>query len=225
MFLNSLILISIRKIAFATLILLSFTLPIGAAETHLSIYPQSISPDCFGGRARAYDECGDQALLMEAAKQEAAETGKTVLVVYGAEWCIWCHVFKSHLKGEYGEFEYVIEGPTRIDMKEFLRDDDIEHARQLADFAAANFVVVGIEAQYTDTGWDVLINTGAANHYPNSLPFIFTIDEVGEFAADYPSKYSDEELDVTRNGLFGYYRGYNRILLLEELEILLAAAQ
>lgn len=215
--------ISIRTVVAAfTLFLLVPS--IGASETQLSIYPQSISPECFGGRAKAYDECGDQALLMEAARQEAAETGKTVLVVFGAEWCIWCHVLKSHLKGEYGDFEYVIEGPTRFDMKEFLRDVDIEYAQKLADFAADNFVVVGIEAQYTETGWAVLDDAGASEHYPNSLPYIFAIDGNGEYAAQFPTKYRYQQLEVTRDGLFGYYRGYNRIRLLEELEILRATA-
>jgi hypothetical protein len=73
-------------------------------------FPSALDPNCRNGRARIYDECGSQTAILAAALEQARATGKTVIVNYGAEWCIWCHVFDNHLKGATGRFNYPVEG-------------------------------------------------------------------------------------------------------------------
>jgi len=64
-------------------------------------HPKTLSSECNEGRALVYDECGSQMSIVKAAYEEALASKKTTLVVYGAEWCVWCHIFDDFAKGEY----------------------------------------------------------------------------------------------------------------------------
>lgn len=84
-------------------------------------FPERIDPQCRNGKARVFDECGDQLALFTAALAKANSEGKTLLVEYGAEWCIWCHVFDAHISGEHGEFRYTY-GLPRIQKPAYAED-------------------------------------------------------------------------------------------------------
>lgn len=69
-------------------------------------FPETLDKNCKDGLAKLYDECGDQSKVLNSAINLAKKENKTVLIVYGAEWCIWCHVFDKYIKGEIGSYEY-----------------------------------------------------------------------------------------------------------------------
>lgn len=140
-------------------------------------YPATIDSQCREGRARMFDECGDQLALFEQAHARAKTDGKVLLVEFGAEWCIWCHVFDSHINGESGKFRYTYGSPDEPDerytrtFKEGSVWVDTQAASELRDFVAANFVVVHIELQYSPNGYAVLEGSGADTHFPGSVPY------------------------------------------------------
>ena len=189
------------------------------ADSQLIIYPKSISDDCFNGRAVSYDECRLQRYLFDRALNVANDADKRLLVVYGAEWCIWCHVFKEHVKGRYGKFHYKLEGQSGYHMDERATAQDIEMAAKLANFVAKNFVLVNIEGQHSFDGFSVLNHTGASDHIGQSIPYIFTVDENGAFLADMPSTVENPALEKRREG-DDWYRGYNRTELMNALLML-----
>ena len=139
---------------------------------------------------------------------------------YGAEWCIWCHVFKDHIKGNYGKFSYKLEGQQGYDLDEKPSAAEIELAHELNAFVSKNFIIANIEAQHSFDGYDVLFETGGAKHIKDSIPFIYTVDENGIFLHDMPSTHELNALEKKRNG-DDWYRGYNRDVLLQELKKLL----
>ena len=196
-------------------ILLCAALPAQADNTP-TIYPKSISETCFNGRAVSYDECGFQRYLFDRALHAANKADKRLLVVYGAEWCIWCHVFKEHIKGHFGKFDYKLEGQSGYVMDEHATAQDIKMAAKLSKFTAKTFVVVNIEAQHSFDGYSVLQHTGASDHIRQTIPYIFTVDKNGAFLADMPTTVENPALEKRREG-DDWYRGYNRAELLKEL--------
>jgi thioredoxin-related protein len=190
-------------------------LPAQAKDT-VTIFPKTISETCFNGRAVSYDECGFQRDLFDRALRVANQADKRLLIVYGAEWCIWCHVFKEHIKGKTGKFHYKLEGQDGYRMDEHANADDIENAAKLSKFVANTFVVVNIEGQHSFDGYDVLNHTGASDHIGQSIPYIFTVDKNGSFLADLPSTIENPTLEKRREG-DDWYRGYNRAELMTEL--------
>ncbi|MBT7559952.1 MAG: hypothetical protein HN671_05370 [Rhodobacterales bacterium] len=207
----------LNKLFFVILLLISQP---SLANEKIIFYPKSIDKDCFAGRALSYDECGYQKDVLKKALLEAIETDKTVLIIYGAEWCIWCHVFKEHIKGNYGKFSYKLEGQQGYDLDERPSIAEIKQANELNAFVSQNFIVANIEAQHSFDGYDVLFETGGAEHIKDSIPFIYTVDQNGLFSKDMPSTHELKTLEKKRNG-DNWYRGYNREVLLEELKKLL----
>src|SRR5215467_14534017 len=65
----------------------------------ITTVPAELDRACRRGRAKLYDECSDQLSLFETATTRAVAEGKVPLVSYGAEWCIWCHVFERYIHG------------------------------------------------------------------------------------------------------------------------------
>lgn len=188
-------------------------------------YPDKPDPNCRDGKARMFDECGDQFALFEAARVRAKAEGKTLLVEYGAEWCIWCHVFAAHIKGEHSRFRYSYGSPKTPDARDTTIFDegkwaDEKAASALSKFVAENFVLVHIELEYAPNGWAVLESTGAAAHFTNFIPFIFTVDESGRFAA----RFQHDPAERRRDGLLDWYRGYDRTNMLAQLTTMRDAA-
>ena len=183
-------------------------------------FPQTIDPDCRGGRAQIYDECSSQFDVLNAAMAEAERTGKIVMVVYGAEWCIWCHVFDKYLAGQTGTFKYNLEGDRYTLFEGKLEEEAAEAVR---DYAARTFVLAHIEDQYSSDGYAVLEAVGAAEHMGMGIPYIFTLRD-GRFAARMRDTGDLPEMEVRREG-FLYYRGYDRAMLLDELRRVADAAR
>jgi len=97
-----------KSIVYLLLLLFPLTLSAGNKSIYYNVetFPGSVSSDCRDGVAKIYDECLSQKSILKQAISRGQKTGKTVLVVYGAEWCIWCHVFDKYIKGHSHRFKY-----------------------------------------------------------------------------------------------------------------------
>ena len=191
----------------------------------LTTLPQTPIQGCRGGKAKLYDECHAQAPIFDAALRKARGQGKTLLVSYGAEWCIWCHVFHAYVKGEHSTFTHPYSDEADAErysatIHERAESDPSGPAADLAAFVAENFVLVHIDSRYAEDGWDVLAAAGATDGYGNWLPYIFTVDADGRFAAAL-----DHERVETRRDTDDWFRGYDRTALKAELARMKEAAQ
>lgn len=190
-----------------------------ARAPSLKVFPAKLDKSCRTGRAKLYDECGDQAALFNEAMKFAAAHDKVLLVSYGADWCIWCHVFYAHISGKTKTFTYTYGSPDDPDgretstMKEKAKRDPTADAMALRGYVAENLVVVHIDAQYAPGSSDVLEATGALEHYDNWLPYLFTVGRDGKYAG----KITHDDVMVRRDGVIDWYRGYDRGKLLSEL--------
>ncbi len=200
--------------------------PAGAAgQDTVTTLPQTPVHDCRGGRARLYNECHPQVDIFDAALRTARSQDKVLLVSFGAEWCIWCHVFHAYLTGGHGAFthNYAAEhGKERYSatIHERAAQDPSDAAAELAAFAAETFVLVHIDNRYAEDGFDVLDDSGALSAYQNALPFIFTVDADGRFVAAF-----DPARAETRRDSGDWFRGYDRAALRAELERMKEAAE
>jgi hypothetical protein len=198
---------------------------IGASQSvPVTTIPEKADRNCRLGRAKLYDECSDQWRLFEGAAKRAATENKILLVSYGAEWCIWCHVFAKYAHGEKTRFEYTYGAPEAPEARytstiyERDRRDVGAEAAALNAYVARSFVVVHIESQYAN-GYEVLERTGAAPFARGGIPFIFTVDRNGRYAADI----DDKAVEVRRD-TDDWYRGYDRRKLMTELQRMHSAA-
>lgn len=185
-------------------------------------FPASVDPHCRDGTATIYDECGDQVALFDEALARANAENKVLLVEYGAEWCIWCHVFNAYINGDKGRFRYTYASakqPEAWSTKTFEEDADVEGADELRDFVARHFVVVRIDYQYAPNGAEVLAQTGAERHFSGGLPFVFTVDSHGQYAATFEGDGLEK-----RRGSFNWYRGFHRDTMLKVLTSMRNAA-
>ncbi|WP_422377697.1 DUF255 domain-containing protein [Roseibium sp.] len=194
------------------------SIAIAKAENFTKL-PAELDENCRYGLAKLYDECADQRAIFDQALQNARREGKTILVSYGAEWCIWCHVFDAYLSGTKTKFEYEFEDPDSpgdlysATLYEREREDVSTLASSLNDYVRENFVLVHIEGQYAPNGDAVLQNTGAFEHYSGGIPFVFTVDHNGQFL----QKINTSAIETRRDSFWDWYRGYKRVFLLEEL--------
>ena len=208
-----------------TILVVSLPFCAYAAEGALRVYPDTIERSCRGGSAKIYDECGDQHALFEAALTEANRTGKTLLVSYGAEWCIWCHVFHDYVTGVSGRFTH-----TYSDHSDVTRDtatmfeapfpQNEAEAKALARFVSESFVLVNLETRYATGSDQAVASTGFDPHEVTWLPFVFSVRPNGKFGASL----DHDVVEARREGVF-WFRGYHRQALTGELERLLEAAK
>lgn len=190
------------------------------------VVPTSVPPSCkqeIEQRQVLFDLCRDQLSLLHEAQQKAKETGKLVLVSFGADWCIWCHVFEAHILGKFGRYSYFTnDGPWIMDEK--LKGQNLTQAKvqssALSAYVAEQFVIVNIGQQSADGGGAVLKDTQADAHFSGALPFIFALDETGKFSDAIKSS----EVEIRRDGR-NAYRGYDRIKLLTALQSLSAKSR
>jgi len=175
--------------------------------------PESPSQACGNQRARLYDECGDQMEILSDAVALAQKSNKSVLVSFGAEWCIWCHVFDKYLEGEHGKFRYDYDG-NKHTLNEKAKSDVSAQAAALRKYAEDNFILVHIEADNSPNGWDVLVETGASDHFQDWFPMVFVIDDQGQYLA----QMNHDIVEQRRDGLWDWYRGYDRRALLSVLK-------
>ncbi|MFD1343786.1 hypothetical protein [Litorisediminicola beolgyonensis] len=195
--------------------------PVWAGE--LSVVPGRVEPDCRAGRAQSYDECGSQLDHLATALARAEAEDKHVLAIYGAEWCIWCNVLDAHLAGERGIFGYLVEG-ERVGMVETPEPGAAEASAALSEFAARSFVILHVEGQYAPDGDAVLAATGAAETLAGWIPYVFVLDRDGRYAGKLAEFEDLPELERRRDGILPY-RGYDRAVLLRELQRLDRAAK
>jgi len=194
-----------------------FSVPISTIASEAITLPDVPVRGCRGERAKLYDECGSQIAIFTDAQSRAKETGKVLLVSYGAEWCIWCHVFEAYVKGGHTELEYTYSDPadeeryTSTFFERANRDPNSE-ALKLSTYFAEAFVLVHIESRYSKDGYEVLEMTQADLHFDGGLPFIFTLKPNGQFAAAFNSTGIE-----TRREFIDWYRGYDRKNLTIEL--------
>lgn len=196
------------------------------AGDELISFPTSINSDCENGRAKLFDECGDQIELFNRALSIANDQNKVLLVSYGAEWCIWCHVFEAHIRGKTNTFTYTYGEPEsdlreRATLREKPKRDVSAEAEELAAFVSKSFVLVHIEYERSGSGDLVLDVADAWDAFEGSIPYIFTTDSSGKFVATY----AHDDVEVRRDNDSDWYRGYDRQVLLVELQRMADAAR
>ncbi len=189
------------------------TLPI----TH---FPASLPKDCNDGAAKLYDECADQVGILKNAISAARTEDKKVLIVYGGEWCIWCHVLDNYFKGKFRTFDY----EWRDDygdiqtwaMREQVSLNEIKDAKLLNKYVANNFVITHIDNSYAN-GNEAIEMTGfdPANIY--YYPFIVVLDSKGKYAGNMESTSAIKGFEVRESG-GEEFRGYDRHILLDQLK-------
>lgn len=195
-----------------------------AAADAITKFPAKIMRDCNFGRAKLYDQCGSQVTLFQNALRAANAEGKVLLVSYGAEWCIWCHVFDEYISGAHTKLTYRYGDSSEkttfaVTLFERPKDDPSARAGELSTFVARNFVVAHIEGQFADDGWDVINQADAAPHTNGGIPFIFSVNSDGAFAAAL-----DPKAVETRRDTEDWYRGYDRQNLMRSLKEMHQAA-
>jgi hypothetical protein len=191
-----------------------------SSEKKVTRFPEKIDRACREGDAELYDECGEQKALFRAALNEANRSGKTLIVSFGAEWCIWCHVFDAHLAGATGRYTYRAYD-DRVSMDERGGKDVRADAARLNEFASRNLVVVHIEADHAPGGVEVLRAVGVDVSKIKGLPYIFSITSSGKLAV----VFDNEKSEVRRDIPWDLYRGYDRKSLLQQLSQMHAAAR
>jgi len=189
-------------------------------------YPERLDPACRDGKATLFDECGDQVALFEAALARAKLEKKVLLVEFGAEWCIWCHVFETHVNGDHTTFDYTYGTPDDPDARytatfREARGSDPELASRLRQFVADNFVIAHVDCENAPNGYEVLDRVAAAERNPRGIPYIFSVDESGRFAR----QFDHDAIEKRRDADDDWYRGYDRRGLLNQLTEMRDAAR
>lgn len=184
--------------------------------------PTVLSPQCGDGQAKLYDECGDQAQILRHAIAQAKAENKLVLIVYGGEWCIWCHVLDKYFHGQYRTFDYNWRANTgemtAWEMQEAISPNEILEATALNKFVAENFVIAHIESQ-SKNAKKAISSTGFDPKKIYYFPFIMVLNAQGKYVAQMPSTSAIENFEIRQSG-GQEYRGYNRQILLEQLKML-----
>ena len=176
-------------------------------------FPTVDSTKCDVPNVQLFDPCRDQVSLFEEALEAAQSEGKILLISVGADWCIWCHVLDKYLNGESGKFRYNLEG-ERIILNEKAKDPVELQAAALKKISAENFVIVHIEWHHNEGGEAVINRAGNWDEFQGEIPFLFAVDDEGNFLRVIDT----EKAETRRDGIFDWYRGYDRKKLLTELE-------
>jgi len=221
--------ILIQSICVALLLITSTIVFSGNRSIYFNVetYPEQISSSCREGIAQIYDECSDQSELLREGIKRGKETGKSVLVVYGAEWCIWCHVFDKYVKGHSRDFNYEWQyhDGENLDwkMKERKNRNAEQEAEKLNKYVSENFILVHVESYHSPNGPDAARATGFDPNEFSYVPVIFSLDHSGAYADHMLAYDAIPGLEIRRDG-WRNYRGFDREILLTELTKLRAAA-
>ena len=183
-------------------------------------FPKAISKVCRAGVANIYDECSDQQIILDNAINKANQSGKSVLIIYGAEWCIWCHVLDKYIKGESRRFQYHWEYEEgEISQWEMVekqnRNAELE-AEKLNKYVSENFVIAHIEGYHSPNGSEVIANTGFDTNKVKVLPYILVLNFKAEYSGHMLAYNAIEKLEI-REDSGEEYRGFERNILLSEL--------
>lgn len=189
-------------------------------------FPQSLDKNCLDGKAKLYDECGNQFDVLNPAIQAAKQSNKNVLIIYGGEWCIWCHVIDKYLHGYSRKFDYRWRYQNEMQhwtMYEKSNQKAEQEAAELNKYTADNFVIAHIENDASPNGKEVLKSIGFDTSQIGGIPVIIALNQHGKYAAHLP------DIDLIKGLEIRYdsgqdYRGYNRKILLEQLKKLKVAS-
>jgi len=206
----------------------AFNLPgaASASDVEITRFPEKLDRNCRNGRAKLFDECADQFAMFQNALRRARAEGKVLLISFGAEWCIWCHVFDQYIHGGKTRFTYTFGGPDNPDRKETAtiyekeKKDVTADANALRSYVSTSFVIVHIDGQFAPNGHAVLERTGADGRFDGSIPYVFTVTAKGRFAA----RLEPARVETRRDGWWDWYRGYSRAALMAHLAELHKAA-
>lgn len=188
-------------------------------------FPIERDKTCRDGRAKIFDECSDQRKLYAAARARAKDEGKVLLVEYGAEWCIWCHVFAEYVGGTHGRFTHTYsdqsdaERYTSTIFERAGRDVSAE-AIALNRYVAETFVIVYIDSRYAPGGDAVLAVSGADAHMGSWIPHIYSVGVDGRVA----DVFDHDRVELRRDS-DDWFRGYDRKELLTHLTEMAEAAR
>lgn len=197
-----------------------------APQYKVVTFPKDISSNCRKGIAKIYDECGDQNLILRDALKQAALENKSVLVVYGAEWCIWCHVFDNYVQGKSRKFNYAFEYQGELqqwDMEEKENKKAEREAYLLNEYTANNFVIAHIEGEFSPNGMDAMKSTGFDVSEIKYLPFIVVLDVNGKYINHMKPFDAFKGLEIRKDS-GEEYRGFDRVILLDILKNLRSQA-
>lgn len=176
--------------------------------------PLNPSATCRGQESLLFDECSSQRELFEDAKELAADQGKQLIVVYGAEICVWCHVFAAFVQGGSGRFEYQIRARQEVFVEQAPASQTPPEA--LERYIARNIVLFYMEGRHAGDGYAVLEEIGAEPHFDGILPFVFSLNDEDNYSTSMSTLVDREALYVRRSEPDKYY-GFNREILLSEL--------
>jgi len=189
----------------------------------IDAFPKSLDTQCRKGVAKLYDECGSQVDIVSAAVAKAAESGKTALIVYGAEWCVWCFVFDGYINGEYRSVYYEWENDPEQNqwvMKEKSNAAARFSAERLNHYVAENFVVAHIEGDHAPDGPEAINSVGLEENAIDFYPFIASLTKTGTYANHLfgyeVMRQSDNRKDRNGHAL----KSFDRALLLDKLRAL-----
>ncbi|WP_367111966.1 hypothetical protein [uncultured Psychrobacter sp.] len=195
------------------------TLPI----TH---FPTVVPKDCGDGQAKLYDECANQVDILKSAIVTAKAENKNVLIVYGGEWCIWCHVLDNYFKGKFRAFDYRwrdnYSDVQTWSMREKVSQNEIKDAKQLNTYVANNFVVAHIDNSYAN-GNEAIAITGLDPAEVYFYPFIVVLDSSGKYVDYMVPTDAIKGFEIRESG-GEEFRGYNRSILIEQLQLLKSKA-
>lgn len=189
-------------------------------------FPTVIPRDCGDGQAKLYDECADQVNILESAISTANEENKNVLIVYGGEWCIWCHVLDNYFKGKFRTFDYEWRdnyGDIQTwSMREQVSSDEINDAKRLNEYVANNFVIAHIDNSYAN-GNEAIEMTGFDPENIYYYPFIVALNSKGKYVGNMEPTSAIKGFEIRESG-GEEFRGYERSILLEQLKLLKSKA-
>ena len=183
-------------------------------------FPQALDSQCREGVARLYDECGSQVEIVKSAVTRAAETGKTTLVVYGAEWCVWCFVLDAYLKGNYREFYYAWERDPESNkwaMTQKSNDAAKPQAKQLNQYVAENFVVAHIESEHAPDGIEAIESIGIDESKVDFYPFIVAVSKAGNYTGQLFAYEAIQHAEQRKDSDGKKIKSFDRAVLLEKL--------
>ncbi|UNU74183.1 thioredoxin family protein [Moraxella nasovis] len=182
-------------------------------------FPKTPDVNCRDGNAKLHDECGDQVLIIKNAIATAQSQNKNVLMIYGGEWCIWCHVLDRYFNGKIQTHDYVWRDSngdlSQWVMNENITQNDIDNAIKLNHYVADNFVIAHIDGDYAngEQALDYVNFTDEIVVYPT----IMVLNKQGKYAHHMPPTSFIDGLQI-REVDGQPYRGYDRAILLQELQ-------
>jgi thiol-disulfide isomerase/thioredoxin len=197
-----------RALAAATLLLaaLPAAAETGAVPARVNPYGLSTYPDaartCPHLPRGQFARCVAQSDILNAAAARARTSGKRVLVLVGADWCVWCVVLNRYIDGW--------ADPALEPMAAGTAGD----ADTLARFVARNFVVAELNAESTDIAQTLQraqLTPGAVRE----LPAAFVISHGAVQVVDF------RRAELTK----GSTKGYSRLALLRILRQSVTLAQ